>query len=336
MAASLLAVLLLPAGAAAQKDWDPDGTPESIRAALPEYFNPDGGLSTTDVPDVFGPGHVLTVGNIFMKVTNVGHNGNFFTNLSSDPAGQWKGASGFEYLSSIRLYVGAKNPTALNPTDLRRVSYFTEWRPPTLDPVDRIYDAYDGISNGFRYVNDDNDFDENGEPKVDEDFLNGKDDDGQGGTDEDYGAIGQQMFSLEMRDDTPQAINATFNEKHVPLGLLVQHRAFAFSVPGFNDFNGMEFDIINVSGHMLDSLYVAFLLDMDCGPVERGNFYADDFDLPYFPQGRFCVTVEAVDPKYQLPHEALGGVHPDSALCPVDTVTLHGFSIGDDDGKFKN
>ena len=55
------------------------------------------------------------------------------------------------------LAVGAVNPYATDPNAIRRVSYFTEWRPPTLDPVDKIYRAYDGILNGARFVNDDDD-----------------------------------------------------------------------------------------------------------------------------------------------------------------------------------
>src|SRR6267378_2973679 len=173
---------------------DPDGlTLESIKAALPEYFRPTGNgrVGPMDIPDVFGPGAVLTVGNIQMKITNFGHVGNLFMNLSSDPSAQWPGPSGIEYLSSIRLAVGAVNPTATDPTALRRVSYLLEWRPPTLQREDRIYKAYDG----------------------------------DGKIDEDYGAIGQQLYSCLMRDDTNEALNATFNEKHVPLGLEVQQLA---------------------------------------------------------------------------------------------------------------
>ncbi len=332
ISAAALALALWPGTTWAQRKPDPEFSPEALRAALPEYFSPNG---TADIPDVFGPGKVLTVGNVYCKVTNIGHVGNVFTNLSSDPGGQWPGASGVEYLFAILLYVGAKNPTALDPAQLRRVSYFAEWRPPSLDPVDRIYEAYDGVTNGARFTNDDGDFDAFGNQRVDEDFLNGKDDDGDGAVDEDFGAVGQQMFSWDERDDTPQAINATFNEKHVPLGLLARHQAFAFSVPGYNDFDAFEYYIRNVSGHVLDSVFVGFRVDMDAGPVEKGNYFADDFDFPYFPQDSFYIAVPPDDPKYQgppfWPHE-VRSVPADSALCPLEAVVIHGFSIGDDDG----
>src|SRR6516165_7048990 len=104
--------------------------------------------------------------------------------------------SGIEYLNYIGLAVGAVNPLATDPTAMRRVSYITEWRPPTLDPEDRMYRSYDGIVNGQRYVNDDGDTDPlTGEPRIDEDFLDGRDNDGDGKIDEDFAALGQMMYT---------------------------------------------------------------------------------------------------------------------------------------------
>ncbi|MBI1799264.1 MAG: hypothetical protein HYR73_06220 [Candidatus Eisenbacteria bacterium] len=319
---------------------DPDGlTLESIKAALPEYFQTygNGRARPADIPDVFGPGAVLTVGNVFMKITNFGHVGNFFTNLSSDPAGQWPGASGTEYLSTIRLAVAGVNPTATDPTAVRRVSYLFEWRPPSLQPEDRIYKAYDGIINGARFTNDDGDikidpFDLNHNLRIDEDFLDGHDNDGDGQIDEDYAAIGQEMFSCVMRDDTPQAINATLNEKHVPLGLEVKQLAWAYSIPGFTDFDVVEYTITNVSSHELDSVYVGWLVDLDCGPIVKSNFFVDDYDIPGFPQGDFLIPVDKTDVRYQLPHADVGPAFKDKPLCPSMKIHISGFSIADDDG----
>src|SRR6267378_2640321 len=314
---------------------DPDGlTLESIKAALPEYFRPTGNgrVGPMDIPDVFGPGAVLTVGNIQMKITNFGHVGNLFMNLSSDPSAQWPGPSGIEYLSSIRLAVGAVNPTATDPTALRRVSYLLEWRPPTLQREDRIYKAYDWIINGSRYTNDDGDKDLDKNPLIDEDFLDGHDNDGDGKIDEDYGAIGQQLYSCLMRDDTNEALNATFNEKHVPLGLEVQQLAWAYSIPGFTDFNVVQYHITNVSGHELDSVYVGWLVDMDCGPLNKSNYFSDDFDAPGYPQGDFAVKLDATDTRRQLPHVDLGAALRDKPLCDSLKFHVSGFSVADDDG----
>ena len=269
-------------GALAGRKPDIDGWSDAqIRAAYPEYYptSANGRIRPAAIPDIFGHGAVLTVGNIYMKVTNYGLIGNPFTNISSDPSGQWPGSSGVEYMNAIAFAVGAVNPAATDPAGVRRVSYFREWRPPTLDEQDRMYPAYDGFVNGARFVNDDGDFDPvYGEPRVDEDFLDGRDNDGDGKIDEDFGAIGQSEFTCVIRDDTREALNATFNEKHIPLGLECQQSAWAYSIPGFTDFNVIEFHITNVSGHTLDSLMVGWLVDMDCGPVSKNDYFTDDLD----------------------------------------------------------
>jgi len=337
----------LNAPAPAQEDGLPilrKGTFEGMseaqfRAVYPEYFGPQGRgrARPADIPDIFGPGAVLNVGNLCMKVTNMGVNGNPFPNLSSDPAGQWVGTSGVEYLSYFGLAVGAVNPLATSADAIRRVSQNTEWRPATIDPVDRIYKAYDGILNGTRFANDDRDSDPNtAEPRFDEDFLDGRDNDLDGLIDEDFAAMGQQMFSCVIRDDTPQAINAPFNERHVPIGLEVRQLAWAYSIPGFTDFNVVEWTIFNRSGHVLDSLVVGGVVDMDCGPVEENNYWIDDFDLVGYPSGVFPHQTSATDKRLQDSTMRMVNVPPDvapdSALCSHYDIRIHAFSIIDDNG----
>lgn len=285
------------------------------------------------IPDIFGPGSVLNVGNVLMKVTNFGLDGNPFTNLSSDPSMQWPGASSVEYMNFLGMAVGAVNPLATDPTALRRVSYSTEWRPPSLDAEDRIYRAYDGIVNGTRFVNDDGDLDPaTGDERIDEDFLDGRDNDGDGKIDEDYAAIGQQMYSCVMRDDTPQAVQAAAAERHVPLGLECRKIAWAYSIPGYTDFNVIQYDFYNRSGHQLDSVSVAFRVDMDCGPLDKANYFSDDFDLPQYPHGNFLIQTKQTDLRLQIPHLRVQDAQDDSALCPRYLVKVNGFSCADDDG----
>ena len=292
-----------------------------------------GRVRPTDVPDIFGPGAVLNVGNIFMKIPNFGFLGNPFTNLSSDPSGQWPGASGIEYLNFMGLAVGAVNNFASDPKAVRRVSFTTEWRPPTIEPEDRIYRAYDGIINGSRFLNDDSDLDLDGNPRIDEDFLDGRDNDGDGLIDEDHAALGQQLFSAVLRDDTDEAINVARNEQHVPLGLRAEQKAWAYSIPGFTDFNVIEWNIINVSGHSLDSLVVGIQADMDAGPVEKSDYFQDDFDIPGYPSGEFRFPISSTDPRLQLPHDPqLDNTAGPGALCEELVLRVNGFAQADDDG----
>src|SRR5262249_44978136 len=221
------------------------------------------------------------------------------------------------------------------------VSYLQEWRPPTLDPGDRIYRAYDGILNGTRFVNDDGDFDPlTGLARIDEDFLDGRDNDGDGKIDEDYAAIGQRMYTCVIRDDTAQAVAAAAAERHVPLGGAVgrgvecRQSAWAYSIPGFTDFNVVNWHFFNRAGHELDSVVIGFRVDFDCGPVDKSNFFSDDFDANMYPFGHFVIQTKSTDGRLQEKgtHPPVPDMDPDSALCPRQIITVQGFSVADDDG----
>jgi hypothetical protein len=278
-----------------------------------------GPLGTHAVPEINGPGRVSTAGNVWMKTTNIGVLGNPFTAQSSDPSAQWPGPSGVEYLFFIGLFVAAKNPEATDPAQVRRVSHNTEWRPPSLLPEDRIYTTYDGQVKGAREVDDDTD------GQVDEEFLNGKDDDFDGEIDEDYAAYSQQMYTCELRDDTDQAVNANFAEKHVPFGLLVQQSTLSFAVPGANDFAAADFKVINQSGHTLDSAFVGFFVEQDVGPTADDRYFSDDIPEPRVPQGEYPEIIPSggSDARYSDDPEF---------PCLQDTIHVNGFSVTDDDG----
>ncbi|HEV8480040.1 MAG TPA: hypothetical protein VGR66_04535 [Candidatus Eisenbacteria bacterium] len=307
----------------------PEATGRGVRAP--------GGLGPNAVPEIFGPGRVTTFCNMWMKVTNIGVVGNPFTNTSSDPSGQWPGASGVEYLFFAGIWAGAVNPEQTDPSLKRRVSATTEWRPPTLDERDRIYLTYDGNPSGQRLVDDDSD------NKIDEDPLDGYDNDGDGKVDEDYGAISQQEFTCLMRDDTQEAIDTPATEKHVPLGLQLRQSVYAFSVPGANDFASIEWELTNITNHELDSVYVGVRIDQDVGPVIRDRYFSDDLPEPRVPQGPDPTIAGSPDnpdnPNYPYirTRNKTGSLHINDlehqdGLCSQDTVYINGFTMIDDDG----
>src|SRR5262245_31612032 len=86
-------------------------------------------LRPLDAPDISGSGKVTRVGNIWLKSTNIGVIGNPYTAISGDPSCQWPGPSGVEYLFYVGLWVGAVDPSTVDPIRRRRVSATTEWRP---------------------------------------------------------------------------------------------------------------------------------------------------------------------------------------------------------------
>jgi len=334
------------AGSAPQKREFEGITPETVKQLYQQYnaLRGRGKIAPSAQPDIFGHGAVLTVGKVIEKITNFGFNGNPFQNTSSDPSGQWPGQSGVEYLFAQTIAVGAVDPAIApgDPVSRRRVSSGIEWRPPSLAPEDHIYPAYEGIVNGKRFSNDDGDRNE-AEPlsylqeKVDEDFLDGHDNDGDGRVDEDYGALGQQMYSLVMRDDTEEAIRFTQAEPHVPRGFEIQERAWAYSLTSLENINVFEYRITNVSGHELDSVYVAFPVDLDAGPSLVSNYFADDLDIPQFPSGHFTYRLPDVtdgqEPRLQKIHDPdIRSVPPGAPLCTQLDIRINGFSIADDNG----
>src|SRR5689334_276709 len=294
------------------------------------------GAKPLAIPDIFGPGSVLNAGGVVMKVTNNGFLGNPFV-TSSDPSMQWPGTSGIEYMAFLGLAMGAVNPFATDPNAVRRVSFTQEWRPATLAPEDRVYRSYDGIVNGVRFTNDDGDIDPlTGSARIDEDFLDGRDNDGDGLIDEDFAAIGQQMYTCVMRDDTPEAVAAAAAERHVPLGgdvgrgVECRQSAWAYSIPGFTDFDVVNWHFFNRSGHELDSVVIGFRVNLDAGPVDKTNFFSDDFDVSMYPFGNFIFETTPTDLRRQA--KGTQNVNPDSALCPRYVVRVQGFSVADDDG----
>jgi hypothetical protein len=281
-----------------------------------------GGFAPAAVPDIVGPGHVTTTSRVWLKTTNIGVMGNPFTAESDDPAAQWPGPSGVEYLFYWGLWVGAVVPGATTPETRYRVSQSTEWRPPSLDPVDRIYETVASDPGTLEWVDDDRD------SAFDEEFRNGKDDDGDGRIDEDCARVSDRDFTLEMRDDTPQSAYTGNAEAHVPLGLRVRQSVYSFEADAANDFVGVRYEITNVSGHDLDSVYVGFLVDQDCGPASLEGHWRDDIPEPRVPSAVYEEILGPNDLRYD-PHKDF--THP-FGFCTVTSYRVCGFSMTDDDG----
>ncbi len=216
------------------------------------------------------------VGLLTLQITNVALIGNPYIN---DFSAGWRGG---EYLYYSGLWIGAigsdseAHVSTAAPTELR----------PELSPIWTVYESYEGVKGGNRLgeggsclADDDGDAgcanNKAVNPdKVNEDFQNGLDDDGDGKIDEDYAAVGQQMFSCQYKDDTPEAVAQ--NPDHVPLNVLVHQRSFEWSTTGINEFVGFEFQIINTGDQRLKQLFLGFFSDSDIGPKTHEQFWTDD------------------------------------------------------------
>ncbi|MCH7761400.1 T9SS type A sorting domain-containing protein [candidate division TA06 bacterium] len=101
-----------------------------------------------------------------------------------------------------------------------------------------------------------------GEPNVDEEIYNGKDDDGDGMIDEDYGAISEEDF-LTLYSDT---VGFPYAPNHTPIGVEVRQSSYAWSYSCVEDFVILDFWIKNIGGQPLSELYVGLYIDADVGP----------------------------------------------------------------------
>ncbi|HEY6571958.1 MAG TPA: hypothetical protein VI198_01465 [Candidatus Eisenbacteria bacterium] len=227
---------------------------------------------------------VHNVGRLQLMIGNLGETGNpDYGVISSVPAAEWPAGSGFEYLYSAGLWIGALDPSGIPhvSTATGRAREFSPelapanaCAPVSLDKVADVRESYEGIPDGNRIISASVDPDDDGDGLVDEDFPNGIDDDRDGLCDEDYSAVGQQMLACEYFDNIPETRQQ--QPEHVPLGLRVRQTSYAWASPGQNDFVGMDYRITNVSGRTLRNVMVAIFADMDCGSHAVDKFYDDD------------------------------------------------------------
>jgi len=257
-----------------------------LPAFMDEYAETHGGpapLFAIRPPNVF----THNVGLLQLQITNIGMIGNFFIDAYS--AG-WRGG---EYLYAAGLWVGAKRSD--NQPHVTTAVYTLEFLPPT-EPEWTVYETFEGAANGNRLgfssgpqetfpgsgqpVGDlttsgaNDDWNGGDDMQIDEDFLNGLDDDEDGAVDEDFEAIGQQMFSCQYIDTSP--FTQEQEPDHVPLELLVQQRSFAWATTGANEFVGFDFKIWNTGSETLNDVFLAFFVDGDAGPKDKASYWVDD------------------------------------------------------------
>jgi hypothetical protein len=228
------------------------------------YGGPNGGV-------VKFRGIYHNVNNLLLHSSNMGFFGDWNSDPSS-PSGEWPAGSGIEYLFAAGLWVGGVtyNETGRPDTLVSAAVYQLEYYPRS-DPRDIVYMTAEGQQGGGRLQDDDND------QRIDEDPLDGYDNDGDGLIDEDYSAISQQMFS-SLFFDTTTAMNDTRTEDfHKPLNLMVRQESYAWTSPSVADFIGIEYKVTNIGDSTIYKAYVAFMVDCDVGPVKNNvPNYSDD------------------------------------------------------------
>jgi len=137
------------------------------------------------------------------------------------------------------------------------------------DPADDNYNSeqrskcpvnYTGVR---PYKNDINIYTEN----------NHKPDHGEPHVDEDYGAISNNDLYCTYTDTFSRPIYAG----HVPMGIKVLQRSFAWETKVKEPILPMEYTIVNISNKIWKGVYLGFFLDPDVGPTAAQNYYNHNY-----------------------------------------------------------
>ncbi len=259
------------------------------------YPQPDG-IYITD------GSYVMNVGELHMNITNFGLIGSQAPSTCSwcdAPSAQWPAGSGVEYLWAAGLWVGG---VTLGEKLVSTGQYEREIVS-TSEIEDTIYEAIGGLltrplgnsdASGKRFPeagsNDDEDYDQFGVELIDEELLNGFDDDEDGLIDEDFAQVGNQMMVCTMYDNTRLA--SEIYPDHTPLNLKIVQNAYAWENDDADDFVGFEFQITNIGVAPINDVYIGFFADSDIGPRDRPGRAEDDM------AGSWTGMVQARDKTY--------------------------------------
>jgi hypothetical protein len=285
-----------------------------LTAAAPAMAEYRGG-EPLDLPEDKGTAGTLAlegefvhnVGQLQLNITNwglIGSRPGTGQAYSEAPSAMWPAGSGVDYLWAAGIWIGAiKNGVPLVTTG----QYTPEILANPDDPLDTVYETYQGATGGKRYP--DPGEDDDGDGLINEDPINGLDDDLDGEIDEDFGAIGNQMFRCVMRDNT--ALVVELFPEHEPLDLRVVQNSYAWENDSVDDFIGFEFEITNIGVQPLDDVFVGFFADCDIGPRGQGGIAEDD--MPGFFDGAVRAADNSLVPisvAYMYDCDGDGGLAP--------------------------
>ncbi len=109
-------------------------------------------------------------------------------------------------------------------------------------------------------------------------------------------AVSEQDFITTYADTTTilpggGAVDHPFDGPHVPLGIEITQKSYAWSYNYAQDFIIIDYEIENIADKFLKNLYIGFFVDADCGSEqEPGSHYEDDVcgftkTFKYLPPG---------------------------------------------------
>ncbi len=236
------------------------------------------------------------VGKLILHISNQGIFGTFGTaDFNVAPSAQWPPGVPHEYLYAAGIWLGGVIETEGGDVDtlVSAAVYQREFWPDFFDPLATIYETWEGRPGRQRY------FDDDGDGSVDEDEIDGINNDPWNDTriDEDHAAISQQMFRCTYYDTTD------FNDRisdprsfHYPIGLKVTQESYQWVGPNWDDFVGIDFTIENISQRSIRAAYVGFMVDSDVGNTRLTDAIFND-DLSNFISQDTTLIVPGAEPE---------------------------------------
>jgi hypothetical protein len=237
----------------------------------PEVLDPELFPGMRGIPELEGD-NVHNCGNLLLHVTNFGLLGSrpgTRNRFASAPSAQWPAGTSTEYLWDGGLWLGAIK--AGEPRVTTATPQVEFW--PGRSEQDIIYQTRELAPGGARLPAPN--ADDDGDRLTDEDWLDGRDNDGDGRIDEDFAAISNQMFFCEFWDTDPSRRLSL--PEHEPLGCRVQQATLCWEDALVDDFIAMEYLIINESTAPLFDVYVGFYADCDIGVRDAEQIAEDDY-----------------------------------------------------------
>jgi hypothetical protein len=187
------------------------------------------------------------------------------------PSAEWPAGTGIDYLYAAGLWVGGVVIRDGKPDTCVTAAVFQGEFRPKADDRDMVYVGFEGMAGGGRLIDDD------GDNEIDEDHLDGYDNDLDGLVDEDFAAVSQQMFTSVFFDTSTIMNESRTEDFHEPLNLTVRQESYAWTNPQLEDFVGVEYRVTNSGDIPIEKAYIGFMVDADIGPA-RGTYgyYLDD------------------------------------------------------------
>jgi hypothetical protein len=241
-------------------------------------------------------------GQLLLHTSNRGYFGRRGSD-ATNPSGEWPAGSDQEYLYAAGLWVaGVGVDTTATSGFFQFGEFWNHENEGCGDPIQGICVTHHGAPSGLRFIDDDRD------GLIDEDALDGKDNDSDARIDEDFAAISEQMFRAVFYDSSTffNQFHIDPRDDHTALGLTVTQESYVWSDPAIDDFVGIEYRIENTSdsidgvGWEIRRVYLGMLTDSDVGydnddwspwVDDQGAYVEVDTTVTDGPGGPFSVSL---------------------------------------------